>query len=273
MIRNPRESDPAKAARFEWRVTESRVMTSPFLTHQQAFLPHGYSVGQQPALRHPAAGGDVGDRGKWTSEEHSSFLRALEEIVASTSDGNDWEAIARAVGRSEEDVKRHAQHYFLKLEHERSVPAENILQVCLLAVLKRVTFTLPTTLLVVDPTGNEFCWPRRLVLGICCRVSFTTVWPQHNCWHKSWFTLTKLFFCVLPAVLQNQSGGEGTGLFIVPHIGMDTDKSSVDGVLPCSNKKTTHMQTHANVKSHAFVRACVLLRAGEDAHFVVVIAN
>jgi len=56
--------------------------------------------------------------------QHGKFLRALEEIV-NASNGNDWAAIAQAVGRSEADVKRHAQHYFLKLEHERSVPEEN----------------------------------------------------------------------------------------------------------------------------------------------------
>lgn len=131
-------------------------MASPFLTQQplSPFFPHGIAIGQLPAGR-DLAGGDLGDRGKWTGEEHTSFLRALEEIVASTSDGNDWDAIAKAVGRPEEDVKRHAQHYFLKLEHERSVPAENI--------------------------------------------------------------------------LQNPGGGDSTGLFLVPHLGMDTDKSPADG--------------------------------------------
>lgn len=111
-------------------------MASPFLTQQplSPFFPHGIAIGQLPAGR-DLAGGDLGDRGKWTGEEHTSFLRALEEIVASTSDGNDWDAIAKAVGRPEEDVKRHAQHYFLKLEHERSVPAENILQVLVLRAL------------------------------------------------------------------------------------------------------------------------------------------
>jgi SHAQKYF class myb-like DNA-binding protein len=59
--------------------------------------------------------------------QHGKFLRALEEFVNASS-GNDWAAIAQAVGRSEADVKRHAQHYFLKLEHERSVPEENFVQ-------------------------------------------------------------------------------------------------------------------------------------------------
>jgi len=60
--------------------------------------------------------------------QHAKFLRALEDLV-NLSNGNDWAAIAQAVGRSEADVKRHAQHYFLKLEHERSVPEENYVPV------------------------------------------------------------------------------------------------------------------------------------------------
>jgi hypothetical protein len=115
----------------------SAPLASPFLAQPNqpllsSFLPHGFLGAQQPAGRDPgAAPGE--QAGRWTSEEHSKFLVALEDTVSSNSaDGNAWAVIAQAVGRSESDVKRHAQQYFLKLEHERSVPEENIVsvQVC-----------------------------------------------------------------------------------------------------------------------------------------------
>ena len=103
---------------------------SPFL--QLGFLLGGH----QPAVRDglhddgSASAETGGERSaKWTAEEHGKFVEVLEKISGNSSDGSEWEAIAEAVGRSEADVKRHAQHYFLKLEHERSVPAENFVQV------------------------------------------------------------------------------------------------------------------------------------------------
>jgi len=112
----------------------SAPLASPFLAQPNqpllsSFLPHGFLGAQQPAGRDPgAAPGE--QAGRWTSEEHSKFLVALEDTVSSNSaDGNAWAVIAQAVGRSESDVKRHAQQYFLKLEHERSVPEENIVSV------------------------------------------------------------------------------------------------------------------------------------------------
>jgi SHAQKYF class myb-like DNA-binding protein len=91
-----------------------------------SFFPHAFMLVPQPPAERPAGTAEL--PAKWTSEEHSKFLKALEEVVDS-SDGSDWQAIAQAVGRPEADVKRHAQHYFLKLEHERSIPEDSIVQV------------------------------------------------------------------------------------------------------------------------------------------------
>lgn len=104
-------------------------MATPTVAAQQPispFFPHGFPLVSQPPAERPAASAEV--PAKWTSEEHSKFLKALEDVVDS-SDGSDWQAIAQAVGRPEADVKRHAQHYFLKLEHERSIPEDSIVQV------------------------------------------------------------------------------------------------------------------------------------------------
>lgn len=90
-----------------------------------SFLPHGFMGIQAPAGRVP----EDAPGAKWTHEEHSKFLRALEDTA---SGGSDWSAIAAAVGRTEADVKCHAQHYFLKLEHERSVPPANVVPVRLI---------------------------------------------------------------------------------------------------------------------------------------------
>lgn len=106
-------------------------MASPFLAQPNQplspFFPHAFPIPAQMPAERPGPPAEV--PAKWTSEEHSKFLRALEDMVNDSSDGNDWQAIAQAVGRTEADVKRHAQHYFLKLEHERSIPEEFIVQV------------------------------------------------------------------------------------------------------------------------------------------------
>eukprot|EP00960_Hanusia_phi_P075324 768405-Hanusia_phi.AAC.6 len=54
------------------------------------------------------------------------FLKALDELDFNIS-GNEWEKIAKEVGKSESEVKVHAQQYFLKLERERRIPTENVL--------------------------------------------------------------------------------------------------------------------------------------------------
>jgi len=65
---------------------------------------------------------------RWTHNEHSAFIKALEEFGTGSA-GNEWELIARAVGgKTENDVKMHARQYFLKLERERQIPAENMVQ-------------------------------------------------------------------------------------------------------------------------------------------------
>jgi len=64
---------------------------------------------------------------RWSKDEHARFVAALEEHGTSAT-GNELTLIAQAVGKSEADVKIHAQQYFLKLEREREVPAENVLK-------------------------------------------------------------------------------------------------------------------------------------------------
>lgn len=83
---------------------------------------------QQPAVRDIQMGNSGENSGtRWSKEEHAQFVTALEEYgVGST--GNEWNLMAQAVGKTEADVKIHAQQYFLKLERERQVPAENMLQ-------------------------------------------------------------------------------------------------------------------------------------------------
>lgn len=119
-------------------------MASPFLAQPNQplspFFPHAFPLPAQLPADRPGPSAEI--PAKWTSEEHSKFLRALEDLVSDAPDGSDWQAIAQAVGRTEADVKRHAQHYFLKLEHERSIPEELIIQVvlcaCQLALVMRV---------------------------------------------------------------------------------------------------------------------------------------
>ncbi|KAJ1467352.1 hypothetical protein T484DRAFT_2370005 [Baffinella frigidus] len=76
---------------------------------------------QQPAVRDIQMGNSGENSGtRWSKEEHAQFVTALEEYgVGST--GNEWNLMAQAVGKTEADVKIHAQQYFLKLERERQV--------------------------------------------------------------------------------------------------------------------------------------------------------
>jgi SHAQKYF class myb-like DNA-binding protein len=60
------------------------------------------------------------NRGHWTQEEHEKFLQALELY------GRDWKKIVQHVGsRTSNQVRSHAQKYFLKLEKRQNLSSEN----------------------------------------------------------------------------------------------------------------------------------------------------
>eukprot|EP00288_Rhodomonas_lens_P015641 CAMPEP_0177715696 /NCGR_PEP_ID=MMETSP0484_2-20121128/14130_1 /TAXON_ID=354590 /ORGANISM="Rhodomonas lens, Strain RHODO" /LENGTH=319 /DNA_ID=CAMNT_0019227709 /DNA_START=76 /DNA_END=1032 /DNA_ORIENTATION=- len=105
-------------------------------TPMGATFPSPSMHGQFPMLWQSPSGRDSFDpsqapqsipQSRWTPQEHTAFMNALEEV----EDGgiaNEWEHIARATGKTEDEAKVHAQQYFMKLERERQVPTENFVE-------------------------------------------------------------------------------------------------------------------------------------------------
>lgn len=158
-------------------------------TPMGATFPSPSMHGQFPMLWQSPSGRDSFDpsqapqsipQSRWTPQEHTAFMNALEEV----EDGgiaNEWEHIARATGKTEDEAKVHAQQYFMKLERERQVPTENFVEDNTGGASK--PFMVPQDPEKPDP-NNGTVWTNEEARLFDEKLATVPSCFDHQCWHR-----------------------------------------------------------------------------------------